>query len=82
MLASKDVNEYKSPVRKLVRFFVGSRDGWKTKYAKAKKKCKRLSNQVRAVEKSREEWRSRAEQRDRRIAELEEEVAGLKSSGT
>ena len=50
-------DELKSPVRKLVRFFRSSRDGWKSKYQEAKRNNKRLVNQVRVVEKSREHWK-------------------------
>ena len=41
---------WKSPLRKLVRFFEGSRDGWKAKCAARAEECKLLGNQVRAVE--------------------------------
>jgi muramoyltetrapeptide carboxypeptidase LdcA involved in peptidoglycan recycling len=78
MLVSRDVSEYRSPVKKLVRFFASSRDGWKAKCAEAKQRCKRLANQVRAVEKSRQQWRELAEEREQRIAELERETAALK----
>lgn len=78
MLASTDVDQCTSPRKKLLRFFARSRDGWKSKCREAKDRCKRLGNQVRAVEKSRQQWRDLAEQREQRIAELEEEVAKLK----
>jgi hypothetical protein len=78
MLASMDVDQYRSPRKKLLRFFVGSRDGWKTKCAEANEDRKRLANQVRAVEKSREQWRTLAEERKWQLAELERELAELK----
>lgn len=78
MLASTDVDQCRSPRKKLLRFFARSRDGWKAKCLEAKVRCKRLGNQVRAVEKSRQQWRDLAEQRKQQIAELEEEVAELK----
>jgi hypothetical protein len=80
MLASTDVDQYSSPRKKLLRFFVGSRDDWKAKCARAKQRCKLLGNQVRAVEKSREQWRALAKQREERIAELEQEVAEQKGA--
>lgn len=40
---------------------------------------KLLANPVRAVEKSREHWRTVADERQRRIAELEAEVAEQKT---
>lgn len=78
MLASKELDQYVSPRKKLLRFFMGSRDGWKAKCLEAKERSKRLANQVRAVEKSREQWRTLAEQREQRIAELEQEAAEQK----
>jgi hypothetical protein len=72
MLASMDVDQYRSPRKKLLRFFARSRDGWKAKCLQTKVRCKRLGNQVRAVEKSRQQWRVLAEQGKQRIAELEQ----------
>ena len=71
---------YKSPVRKLVAFFEGSRDGWKQKHRAAKAKCKKLTNQVRAVEKSRQQWREQAEKHEQRAGELARELEELKST--
>jgi hypothetical protein len=78
MSAIMDVGQYRSPRKKLLRFFVGSRDSWKAKCAEANEGRKLLANQVRAVEKSREQWRILAEERKRQIAELEGELAELK----
>lgn len=74
MLASTDVDRCRSPRKKLLRFFASSRDGWKAKCLEAKVRCKRLGNQVRAVEKSRQQWRDLAKQQKQRIAQLEEEL--------
>jgi chromosome segregation ATPase len=82
MLASTDVDQYKSPRKKLLRFFLGSRNDWKGKCAQARLERKLLGNQVRAVEKSREQWRARAEQHAQRIRELEQELTRLKSTTT
>ena len=71
---------YRSPLRKLVRFFERSRDGWKEKYQNLKQRCKQLINQVRAVEKSREHWRERVEEHRRQLKVLEEELAAIKNS--
>jgi hypothetical protein len=73
-----DTHEFKSPVRKLVRFFQTSRDGWKRKYQESKRRNKKLSNQVRAVEKSRAHWREVAQREQRRSRELERELTDLK----
>lgn len=71
---------YKSPIRKLTRFFETSRDGWKSKHHDLKAVLKLAQNQVRAVEKSREMWRRRAEESDQRVRELEAELAELKKT--
>jgi hypothetical protein len=82
-MSHKDVaeQEYSSPVGKLFPFFIRSRDGWKTKHHAVKKECKLLSNQVRAVEKSREDWRQRARAAEQRVTELEREIEQLKFGG-
>jgi predicted nucleic acid-binding Zn-ribbon protein len=72
--------ELRSPVRKLVWFFRSSRDGWKSKYQEAKRTNKGLSNQVRAVEKSREHWKQIAKAEGRRVRQLERELEATKST--
>lgn len=52
---------YSSPPRKLLRFFLKSRDQWKAKCKSAKATVKRLENRVRFLEKSKDEWKSRAQ---------------------
>ncbi len=37
---------YKSPLKKLVKFFEKSRDNWKNKYFKKKKELKRATNRI------------------------------------
>ena len=73
-----DAKEFKSPIRKLVRFFQRSRDGWKQKYMQVKRLCKKLSNQVRAVEKSRAHWKEVAHQQCQRTKQLERDLKKLK----
>lgn len=70
--------QLKSPVRKLVVFFRKSRDQWKARHHKLRAQLKLDQNQVRAVEKSRDSWRQRAEFAERERARLEQEVASLK----
>lgn len=73
-----DTREFRSPQRKLVRFFERSRNNWKRKCMEAKQRCKLLANQVRAVEKSRAQWRAQAEAAGRRLEELEQTLAEQK----
>lgn len=77
-MASEYLRRFSSPTVKLVRFFEQSRDRWKAKYSTTKKECKRLQNQTRAVEKSRENWRERARASEQCVAELQREIAQLK----
>lgn len=72
------IGQYRSPMRKLVRFFQKSRDNWKRKSQQAKKQIRLMDNQVRAVEKSRDLWRSRAEQANEQLQQLQQELAQLK----
>jgi uncharacterized protein YlxW (UPF0749 family) len=58
---------YKSPMRKLVKFFENSRDNWKTKCQEAKYKIKLLQNKVRYLEKRKAEL-------NKRVKELEKEL--------
>lgn len=65
---NKPVDEgYKSPIKKLVKFFENSRDGWKTKCQEAKYKIKMLQNKVRYLEKRKSEL-------TKRVKELEKEL--------
>jgi hypothetical protein len=70
----------KSPMRKLVKFFRKSRDGWKAKCQEAKTLNKRLATQVRAVEKSRAVWRRKAESAERELREIMQVVESLKNN--
>ncbi len=72
--------DWKSPLRKLVRFFEHSRNQWKTKYAAKRNECKLMGNQVRAVEKSRAKWRQAAQQAQTRVCELQRELEQYKKS--
>lgn len=77
-MANTFMDQFSSPVSKLVRFFRESRDNWKAKHQELKKKSILLSNQTRAVEKSREHWRERASAAEQRAAELERQLEELK----
>lgn len=71
MAVGMETKEFKSPAPKLIRFFQRSRDKWKQKHHEVKRICKKLGNQVAAVEKSRQLWRTRAKRLHARIRELE-----------
>jgi peptidoglycan hydrolase CwlO-like protein len=78
-MSNSYLSKFASPTSKLVRFFERSRDGWKAKQQKLKEERKLLLNQVRAVEKSRAEWRKRASETQQRATELAREIEELKS---
>ncbi len=76
---------YKSPVRKLARFFEQSRDGWKAKSRVAKAKLKRLTQRVRSLEQRQQTGQGRLRELEAELAqtkaraqELEAEVARLR----
>jgi archaellum component FlaC len=52
--------DYKSPIKKLIRFFEISRDGWKDKYLTLKKDLKRFKNRIYDLEKRKENWKQEA----------------------
>jgi hypothetical protein len=79
-LTENEAREFRSPQRKLVRFFERSRDKWKRKCMAAKQRCKLLANQVRAVERSRAQWRDQAEAARQRVQELEQVFAAQKGA--
>ena len=69
---------YKSPVRKLARFFEKSRDQWKAKCHEAKATIKYLKKHVRFLEESRERWKSRAQELEARVKQVEAKEQELK----
>ena len=69
-----ETQTFKSPSRKLIRFFERSRDNWKRKYMRVKQERKKLSNQLRAVKKSRQHWKDVASQERQRSELLEREL--------
>lgn len=69
--------EYSTSARVQAWFLGRSRKLWKKKYMALKVALKRCQNRVNDVAKSREKWRSDAEELSRRIRELEAENAVL-----
>lgn len=74
MRSGTDAREFKSPLRKLTRFFELSRDKWKAKHQAVKQRCQQLESQVRAVEKSRAHWKAQAKQQTKRARDLERQL--------
>ena len=67
----KKSQDYKSPLRKLVKFFEQSRNQWKEKSIEAKSTIKRLSNRVRYLETTKEEWKQKAKLFEKDIKTIE-----------
>ena len=66
---------YKSPKHAQVWFLRRSRDLWKAKYQGLKAEAKRLQNRAADAARSRDRWRTRAEDAQRRLAELRQAPA-------
>jgi chromosome segregation ATPase len=68
---------YKSPRRKLVRFFEKSRDQWKTKHHQAKAEVKRLTNRVRFLERSKADLQKQVAELQRALAQHQAQEQAL-----
>jgi len=74
MIATTEQTTFRSPQRKLVRFFLRSRDGWKRKCQRAKASVKRLTNGQRALERSRDRWKTLAKEQREELRKLRREL--------
>lgn len=66
----KEISEYQSPPHKVIAFLKEGRDQLRGKYRQLREKLRVTENQVRAVTKSRETWRSRAEAAEAELIEF------------
>jgi hypothetical protein len=69
---ASETKPYKSPRRKLVKFFEKSRHQWKTKCIEAKARVKKLNHRLRYLEANKEAWK-------RKAIELEKELARIQA---
>jgi uncharacterized protein (DUF3084 family) len=76
-MAPQDDLPYTSPARKLIRFFLKSRDQWKAKCQRAKATVKRLENRVRFLEKSKDNWKAKTKSLEAANARLKAQVEKL-----
>lgn len=72
---SRNDKQYKSPSRKLIKFFEKSRDNWKAKYKEVKYQIKLMHNKNRYLEKRKAEL-------NHRIKELEQELEQYRKKKT
>ena len=71
---SKEISEYKSPPHKVIAFLKEGRDQLRQKYRLLREKHRVAENQIRAVTKSRESWRARAETAEAELIELKKKL--------
>lgn len=69
-MSKKENNKYKTPLRKLVKFFEQSRNQWKEKSIEAKSTIKRLSNRIRYLETTKSEWKQKARLFEKELKKL------------
>jgi len=77
----RNTKSYKSPRRKLVKFFERSRDQWKAKCLEAKTQLKRQSNRTRFLAKSKEQWKSRVKELEEELGRIREAERGRQAQG-
>ena len=77
--AGQTAAAFKSRPGALVWFFRKSRDSWKVKSRKLRVALKREQNQVAAVTKSREQWKSKAQQAAAEQTALQRENEALRA---
>jgi hypothetical protein len=75
-----EVEMFRSPRKKLLRFFVRSRNGWKAKCQTAKVRVKRLGSRVQKLTDSRDRWKGRAQALSSELARVQAELEALKTA--
>lgn len=66
----KDIADFSSPTHKIIAFLKKGRDKLRVKYREQREKLRVAENQVRAVTKSRQAWRARAESAEAELKHL------------
>ena len=74
-----DEKTYRSPVKKLVRFFSKSRDTWKQRNRESKKRLKSFDTRLRVMRKDRNRWKELAQQQQTELEQLREELEAAKT---
>ncbi len=70
MMNERAEQTYKSPLRKLVRFFEKSRNQWKAKCLAAKATAKGLKHRIRYLERSKAQWKAKAKEMEQALARV------------
>lgn len=76
-----EVQAYRSPQYKLVRFFERSRDNWKRKCQDRGVRMKRLASRLQKMRSGRDRWRERAQTLEGELARVQDELQQLKLGG-
>jgi len=79
---TSQTSQFLSPRHKIVQFLERSRDLWKKKHHELKMQVKLAANQVRAVEKSRQMWRQRAQAAEAELRQVEAQKNILQSEAS
>jgi chromosome segregation ATPase len=79
--AQDEHKPYKSPQRKLVKFFERSRDQWKGKCREAKAGLKTFKKKLRGVQARQQRWKSRVQALEEELARLRAENRVLQAAG-
>ena len=74
--------DYKSRPGALIWSFRESRDGWKRTYRELKAAEKASRNRIADLTRSREQWRTKAEQVGEQLAAVEVELTALRARAT
>lgn len=64
------MSNYKSPPRRLARFFEESRNGWKRKAMQRQDELRSADTKMRDLTKSRDKWKREAKEAKKEIARL------------
>jgi len=64
-MSNKSFNNYKSPVKKLVKFFQESRDKWKARSLDKQKRIDFLETKVKDLRNSRDHWKQKAKKQEK-----------------
>ena len=64
---------YKTPLKKLVKFFEQSRDSWKEKYFEKKIDLKRVTNRIYDLKNRKDYWKARALRAEQKLGQSSEE---------
>jgi chromosome segregation ATPase len=78
-MMSTETKEYRSPPKKLVKFFERSRNLWKARCGEAKYRVKLLHTKVADLRKSRDRWKGETKRLRSEVRQLQDELGQLQA---